>query len=336
MVRPITIIFVSLAIAAVLAVWGVFAWNGGFEELDVIVNRHPSTRIPGFGRFPRLDRGLMSMAAFNLPVVGRESLFSGGRHFMAQFLANVFAIPIVLLTEDFRAEPGSLARYSTSWGLFSQLATSAIMCPLYGVCFARQSDPGRIAALPGHSTWVVLISVLIGYGAPAVLIFDPFQWGLEPQIWGVLAFTFYPLYVCLTASMLKTINSKRGRSSRSMRMDPKSNLQYVVAGTVGVVGHLSYICINLGEHTGTAAARPERVAQLVLKFLQIDYVLTFAAILTLAWHELTHCRILLHPWRVAGYLILGWLFIGPGATLAAAWALRERWICQATQGKRKH
>lgn len=225
---------------------------------------------------------------------------------------------------------------STMWGLLSQLATSAVMCPLYGVCLAHQSDPGRVAALPGHSTWVVLISVLIGYGAPALLTFDPFQWGLEPQIWGVLAFTLYPLCVFLTASLLKTISSKRGRSSCPTRTDPKSNLQYVVAGVVGVVGHLSYIGINLGEHTGTAAAQPERLAQLVLKFLQIDYVLTFAAMLTLAWHELTHYRILLHPWRVAGYLMLGWLFIGPGATLAVAWALRERWIRRETQGKRKN
>lgn len=110
MLRPITIIFVSFAIAAAVGVWGVFAWNGGFEELDVVVDRHPSTRIPGFSHFPRLDRGLMSMAAFNLPVVGRESLFSAGRHFMAQFLANVFAIPVVLLTEDFRGTPRSMTR----------------------------------------------------------------------------------------------------------------------------------------------------------------------------------------------------------------------------------
>lgn len=213
------------------------------------------------------------------------------------------------------------------------------MCPLYGVCFSRRSNPRRVAVLPGRSTWIVLISVLIGYGAPAMLIFDPFSWGLKPQIWGVLAFTVYPLYVCLTASLLlKTVSSKRGRASRSVQKDSDSNssLHYVAAGIVGVAGHLSYIGFHLGEHTGTAATRPDRVAQLVLRFLQIDYVITFAAMLTLAWHELTHsCQILLNPWRVAGYLLLGWLFIGPGATLAAAWALRERWIRQDTQEEKK-
>lgn len=110
MLRPITIVFISLAIAAVVGVWGVFAWNAGFEELDVIVGRYPSTRIPGLDHFHVLDRGLLSMAAFNLPVVGREPVFSAGRLFMAQFLANVFAIPIILLTENFRAVPGSWTR----------------------------------------------------------------------------------------------------------------------------------------------------------------------------------------------------------------------------------
>lgn len=109
MLRPITIILISLAISAVVGVWGVFSWYAGFEELDAIVDRYPSTRVPGLDQLPDLDRGLMSMVAFNLPVVGREPVFTTGRFFMGQFLANVFAIPIILLTEDFRAEPGSLA-----------------------------------------------------------------------------------------------------------------------------------------------------------------------------------------------------------------------------------
>lgn len=110
MPRPITNIFLGLAVSAVVGVWGVFSWYAGFEELDAIVERYPSTQIAGLDQFPDLDRGLMSMVAFNLPVVGREPAFPAGRLFMGQFLANVFAIPIILLTEGSRAAPGSLAR----------------------------------------------------------------------------------------------------------------------------------------------------------------------------------------------------------------------------------
>uniref|UniRef100_P9WEG7 Terpene cyclase rstn5 n=1 Tax=Aspergillus nomiae NRRL (strain ATCC 15546 / NRRL 13137 / CBS 260.88 / M93) TaxID=1509407 RepID=RSTN5_ASPN3 len=328
------LIFLSLAMAAAVGVWGVFTWNGGFDEMDGIVASHQSTGILGLQHCPDLDRGLMSMVAFNLPVVGRNPIFPAGRRFMVQFLANVAVIPVILNTEGARAEPGSLVRYSTTWGLFSQMATSAVMCPLYGFWFVRQSgakqtEGGTLRPLPPNK-WVVPSSVLIGYGIPALLSFDPFQWGLDLQIRGILAFTLYPLCISLTARLMRKVSKKRGRS---LSPEWNSTISYVAVGVVGMVSHLWYLGTGLtgyplsGDAVSSVAGPTEvgRAAQLVLLFLQIDYVITFAAMLLLAWHELTRHQ-LVRSWRAAGTLAVGWLFLGPGATLAAAWALREQWL----------
>lgn len=205
------------------------------------------------------------------------------------------------------------------------------MCPLYGIALARESESRRVEVRNQHTTWLVISSVMIGYGIPAVLTFDPLQWGIKLQIWGILAFTFYPLCVFLTACMLRALFI--GRSFSPMRTGPNSTIPYVLAGAVGTVGHWAYIGFSQRDGIGSSAD-PMRAAQLVLMFLQVDYVITFAAMLTLACHELRHC-LLLPSWRIAGCLILGWLCIGPGATLAMAWALRERSISQENQGRKK-
>jgi len=105
MLHPMPIAFLSLAALAVVGVWGLFARDGGFDELDAVVARHPSTGIPGLQHYPKLDRGLMSIVAFNLSAVN-----SASQRFMVQFLANVAVIPVILCTEDSRAASGSWVR----------------------------------------------------------------------------------------------------------------------------------------------------------------------------------------------------------------------------------
>lgn len=105
MLRPIQLAFLSLSAFAIVGVWGPFALDGGFDELDAVVARHPSTGIPGLRHYPELDRGLMSIVAFNLCAVNSAAYL-----FMVQFLANVAAIPVILYTEDSRAASGSWIR----------------------------------------------------------------------------------------------------------------------------------------------------------------------------------------------------------------------------------
>lgn len=98
MLHPIRLVFLGLSTLAVVGVWGMFALNGGFIEMDAIVSLYPSTGVAGLQNYPELDHNLMSIVAFNLSAVN-----SVVRHFMVQFLANLAIIPIILGTEDTRA-----------------------------------------------------------------------------------------------------------------------------------------------------------------------------------------------------------------------------------------
>jgi len=222
---------------------------------------------------------------------------------------------------------------STIWGLLSQLCTSALTYPLYAISFIRQSStkPSQIhRSLPGAA---VILSVAIGYGIPAALTLKVLHSSLNLQIWGILAFTVYPLWMVLTVRIISAFVSYRP-SHR-----PGAKWRYVVVGGVAMQGHLWYLAKILGLTTGATspldagAAKADKGAQLVLRFLHIDYAITFAAMLLLAWHELS-VRKIVPAWRALGGLIIGWILIGPGATLAAAWALREQ-VFGAPEARKK-
>ena len=106
MPHPTPLLFLSLVPLALIGVWGLFAQNGGFDEMDAVVAQHPSTSIPALQPYPNLDRGLMNIVAFNLTAANSAAT----RTFMLQFLANLAIVPIILCTEDWRAAPGSAVR----------------------------------------------------------------------------------------------------------------------------------------------------------------------------------------------------------------------------------
>ncbi|KAM0716218.1 hypothetical protein Q7P37_007663 [Cladosporium fusiforme] len=304
---PTQLICLTLAAIALFGVWGLFAVDGGFDELDDIVARHPSTGLPGLQQYPGLDRGLMSIVAFNLCAVN-----SAAYRYMVQFLANVAVIPVVLSTEHSRAEKGSWAAFSTTWGLLSQLCTSAFMCPLYALGFIHQSS-GQSASSPRFSSSrIYALSVAIGYGVPAALTLNVFNLQLKYQIWGILAFTVYPICILLTSQIL----SRLPGSLRALHHSHPPKWRYILAGTVGCLGHLWYM-------SSPEPAISDNGTRLVLRFLKIDYAVTFAAMLVLVWYELTSKGVMSGK-GAAGGLAISWVVLGPGAMIAMGWALRER------------
>nr|QUF61545.1 hypothetical protein [Pyrenophora dematioidea] len=332
MLHSASVIFLSLSVLAAVGVWGPFVRDGGFDAMDAVVARHPSTGIPGLQHYPEFDRGLMSIVAFNLSAVNSIAYC-----FMMQFLANVAVIPVILCTEDSSAAPGSWVRYSTIWGLLSQLGTSAVIYPLYAMSFIRQSSREPSQTRQPMSDMALILNMAMGYALPAAITLNVLHSSLNMQIWGILAFTVYPICMKLMARIIKVFTGFRKFPTRS-RHQSIPTLRYAVAGGVALQGHLWYLGTELGifkGHTPSLSAEKmdsEGGARLVLRFLQVDYAITFLAMLLLAWHELIYHRIL-PAWRALGGLIIGWILVGPGATLAAAWYLRSRFIM--APGKRK-
>ena len=157
---------------------------------------------------------------------------------------------------------------------------------------------------------------------------DVFQSSLNVQIWGIIAFTIYPVCMTLVARIIKAFTKYRPSNFQSQHQEiPR--LRYAVVGGVALQGHLWYLATISGffnEHTPSLAAgemESHNAGRLVLRFLQVDYAITFAAMLLLAWHELIRHKIL-PAWRALGGLMIGWILVGPGATLAAAWYLRSQ------------
>jgi hypothetical protein len=105
MLHSVQLAFFGLSALAVVGVWGPFVRDGGFDAMNAVVARHPSTGIPGLQHYPEFDQGLMSIVAFNLSAVKSHAY-----RFMVQFLANVAVIPVILCTEDSLAAPGSWVR----------------------------------------------------------------------------------------------------------------------------------------------------------------------------------------------------------------------------------
>lgn len=98
--------------AAVFSVWGLFVQNGGLRTVDEGIARgeYPDAE-PGVASFSGLnpiDDALMSLVAFNIPVL--QQGFILGRLFMAHFVANVSVLIFILFVEQQRGQkPSTLA-----------------------------------------------------------------------------------------------------------------------------------------------------------------------------------------------------------------------------------
>ena len=245
---------------------------------------------------------------------------------------------------------GLIKRYSsTLWGLLSQLCISAVAYPLYGLSFIRQSKyssssnnkqqavPARNNHPPPPNSAMVLLSVAIGYGIPAILALDLLNHGLKIQIWGILIFTVYPLCVMLTMRLINAFFFVSGQKTKNPTQRQSIAIyRYILAGMVGLLGHVWYLSSGPGfavATTGSGEAVKEGAQLVVLRFLQIDYVITFGAMLLLAGHELSSYG-LVPGWGAVAGLVVGWIVLGPGATLGAAWSLREQEVAW-TKGDEK-
>jgi hypothetical protein len=95
--------------AAICLVWGVFIQNGGLDTINSAVGRgeYPNglEGAVDFTGVRSIDNSLMSLVAFNLPVL--NVAFFTGRLFMAQFVANVSIIAFIFSVEGQRRKGSS-------------------------------------------------------------------------------------------------------------------------------------------------------------------------------------------------------------------------------------
>ncbi|KAK3994453.1 hypothetical protein QBC44DRAFT_322701 [Cladorrhinum sp. PSN332] len=348
--------FLGIVLAALVLVWGVFIRSGGLATFNdaIALGGYPDPYdgVKDFTGIRAVDDALMSMAGFNLPVL--DESFPAGRLFMAQLLANVAVVPLIMAIEEQRGTTAKKSR-STLWALLSQLATTAVACPLYFYTHSnhqettvRPNKPGTTTIGSRNAVLAILIGHVVGFGVPAIMMFR------DPKSLWVLAFTFFPVLTAFCTSLisflLKQLPVRDGRGYNAAQS------AYALAAAVSAAFHAAFVVATIvapegprdnngfartlsvlrrgGDMTGQSGS----LADQVLTFLQVDYLLTFVSLLGWVYNAL----VVLYPSgagsgrrvRIGGLLLVGSVVFGPGATAMVAWSIRETRMARHA-GKRK-
>ncbi|KAK4221928.1 hypothetical protein QBC38DRAFT_520699 [Podospora fimiseda] len=352
--------FLLLVLAAFIGVWGVFIRSGGFDTLNdaIALGKYPEPyegAVKNFTGIRAIDDAFMSMTGFNLPVLDEN--FYAGRLFMAQLLANVGVVPLIISIEGLRRRrtnansSSSSSSSATIWALFSQLATTAVVYPLY---FFRHNNntegsfrsPSRATATINKSGDVlaVLTGHILGFGLPALMMFQ------YPKSLWVLGFTLFPLLTAICTnvvarllvfvmSILRIRDGRRGGYSAVQSA-------YALAGTAAAAFHALFV-VALAMGKGDIRAGFSRtllavsvvrgganddgnevvlLADQVLTFLHIDYLITFLGLLCWVYNALVRVYPEVGGWKIAVGLMGGSVLFGPGATAMLGWSMREERI----------
>ncbi|KAK8859134.1 FAD/NAD(P)-binding domain-containing protein [Apiospora arundinis] len=336
------LIFPLFFLAAIALVWAPFILSGGLDTINdaIAQGRYPGGEkgVTSFTGVPAIDDALMSLVAFNLPVVNADFLV--GRIFMAQFLANVSVMSFILLVEAQRGSKQARLPWSyLSWGLFSQLATSALAMPLY--CFSqtlrgRDSQGPRLARLwlPLESSIAALPSHIIGFIVPALMMFDPLRQGPYAKSLWTLAFSLFPITVTVSYQVLSLVARLLGKT-QAPRTVPHSevgrtslHVGYALTGTLAATAHVYTVALTITHPDSllhgllSLGYSSPLIQEKILTFLKFDYLITFGALLAFGLGELRT----LHyggSLKLAILLILGVIMLGPGGTIAIVWSIRE-------------
>ncbi|KAM4056689.1 hypothetical protein HRG_003557 [Hirsutella rhossiliensis] len=338
MAQLLYLVFSLCSLAAVGLVWSVFIQNNGLDTINQAIShgRYPDNEVgvTSFTGLRAIDDALMSLVAFNLPILNVE--FEVGRLFMAQFVANVSIMIFILSVEGQRGRKRS-PLIPMAWGLFSQLATSAVALPLYllvqtGSNRKASRKPIFQSLVSPHAALCALPSHLLGFGVPAVMMFDPFRQGDHIKSLWVLMFALCPLNIAICT---KTVGvTKRAFLPSSPKAATTTNagynalqLGYTTVGVVAAAFHAMTI-LQAIKHPGrfnglfSLELYPEMLRDKIMTFLKLDYLITFAALLTWAYSEVLAIR-RGGSLMLLGMFVFGTLVFGPGATTAIAWSARE-------------
>jgi hypothetical protein len=224
------------------------------------------------------------------------------------------------------------------------------MLPLY--CYIRLLKPSnpklassRDAIVPSVVAKTLIPSLLLGFVLPMYLmLYPPAEASPEHQKY-IAVFQMFPLWIALTQQILilvwfSSVLTQWGsnQSTGDQQTVPRFVYGAVAAFSGGI--HLYFV--------GSVARDPslslikvlvpefqvQGFASQVLVFLKFDYLFTFFALLF--WIYLEFQQMGRHDTRLVGAgLLVGTVLVGPGATAAIAWSIREHTLSEVRASKRE-
>ena len=212
------------------------------------------------------------------------------------------------------------------------------MLPLYCCVQPLQRSkpkptPSRGIIVPSITAYTLIPSLLIGFVLPMCLMLYPAApASLEHQKY-IAVFQMFPLWIALTQQLLNfvlrsCVPGQWGSKQSTSDQQTVPNFVYASAAAFSGLTHFYFIAsvVNKPSLSFSRCFVPDHQAQdfgnQVLVFLKFDYLFTFFTLLL--WVYLEFQQVGRHdPRWVGAALLVGSVLVGPGATAAIAWAVRE-------------
>ncbi|TID14198.1 hypothetical protein E6O75_ATG09277 [Venturia nashicola] len=333
--------YVLLLLLALYGVWIHFIAASGLQNLnDAVQHSQFPDGLRGSSSFTSIisiDKHVLSLVIFNMPMVSKESPIASARLFMGEFVASMLVVIMLVAIETVRQEKRKPYPQCFMWLFLMATATSAVALPIYclgnAIPVLKDTRRTQISLSPLSAVLPGILGVVGGYAIPAALMFDPFDLGPFVQSKWVAAFSLFPFGVqlikVLTRGVISLVPSRTNPSRRYSDEYHVVQLTYFITGAAAVFYHYLAIAYVIDDpHLSVKglylpARTTNSLSGNIFVFLQIDYWLTAAALLLWMYSKLNAYR----PMPSAPLfltLVFGTLLLGPGGLVAASLIYCER------------
>lgn len=235
---------------------------------------------------------------------------------------------------------------STSvWALFYQTVGGAIVIPLYYLAYMRESArkdywSAESRTVPTSYAKTLLPALTFGYMLPTVVMFLPFDlditqgfiafWQITPLVVNMLSFN-------PAADHSGTSAAAGNASPPQADMKHLKNL-YIISFAVSALAHIStlFVCFSSSDpqlsFTNAILLVPVSdhmsMSQALHYIFQVDFWIIFTAAVAGAYLAIWDLKRIgktdISLFKTAANMALAVVLVGPGATVAGAWYIRER------------
>ncbi|KAK0661274.1 FAD-dependent monooxygenase paxM [Lasiodiplodia hormozganensis] len=318
--------------------------RGTFAEVGDL----PLKSVFGMNKFPGIDRLLRVLTTVFLPIVAGAGGMEG------RLLAGYFLVSVILpllalmLVEGYRKRnTWSLVWSPAIWATLGQLFGLGIVLPLYVLVFFYSSEgiaywmPAE-RCIPQSASKAILPSLILGFLVPSVLmvLLGPESGYLQEAI------AFWQITPILVSPLSALLSKLQGPESSKNGEAPVEDYQgldlphlrrlydvlfFIAAAVhVAVLGFLglssgttiigAFVPMNPGSPVSSLAAG----MKIFFQFDLLLVVFTIFVWVVLNIGEMKRVGIIKSPLlkAIVG-LLLGFLLVGPGATILAFWEWRE-------------
>ncbi|CZS91060.1 uncharacterized protein RCO7_01423 [Rhynchosporium graminicola] len=292
-----------------------------------------------------LDYGMRHIVAAFLPGVAGWDINTQVQQIY--FLASFFPIISIWSVEAGRqGNASSFLRWTSVWALFYQTVGGAVVIPLWYVLFfrnsAKQSSWSPASRLLDISYAKALFPALsLGYLLPTIALYIPFpDSGFRIHQAFIVLWQPSPLYVNLLIFIISTFITKQETTKRATKS--QINLKYLhrvySAGlAVSAIVHIVIMALCISQrlsqvsfvHSLLHVPATERLTLSgSLHYLfQVDCLVILTAALASAWGVMWDLKNFgkadISTGEIAIQMTVSTVLLGPGATVAGVWLLRE-------------